>query len=321
MCKLVDISSLLSELEIFEDFVRIKESPGMYPHKPVLSENWAYYSGHSFIYLREKLAAENRLPASIALVGIGSGVEGIIAGKVFHESLKQLIITDVDQEIVAGAVDNIRCAIPEHIEVIPLVGLYCEPLVPAGLTADLVYGNIPDLPAIGRALSRWPERGAFIPSALFENYNPDPKFIKWALGSQFAFLKSAKEVIGVGGSVITALGGRVPWVLIEELFGHSGLKLEEVVTGFKKQDEAIINFQGYYCLEKEFGVEFEFYPLEGMDQLFREQERHNPTDAISGAQIKYLLRGQNISANDALGSFGNLPIGHTVHILRGIKQK
>lgn len=320
MDKLVDISSLLSALEISEDFVGIKEIPGMYPHKPVLRENWTYYSGYSFIYLREELAAENRSPASIALVGIGSGVEGIIAGKVFCDSLKQLIITDVSQEIVAGAVDNIRSVIPEHIEIIPLVGLYCEPLVAAGLTVDLVYGNIPNLPAIGRDLSRWPERGAFIPSALFEKYNPDPKFIKWALGSQFAFLESAKEVIGVGGSVITALGGRVPWAIIEDLFSHSGLKLEEVVTGFKKQDEAMINFQGYYCLEKEFGVEFEFYPLEGMNQLFRKQKWHNP-DAISGARIKELLAGHNISANDALGSFGNLPIGHTVHILRGIKQK
>ena len=158
-------------------------------------------------------------------------------------------------------------------------------------------------------------------SSLYEGYNPPEKFVRWALGAQFAYLSSAKEVIRPGGTIITELGGRVPLQLVRDLFQELDLEFQEIVTGFKEQTEALIDFQGYHRLEKQYGVEFEFYLYQKSFALLKQEQIKNPTAEFSADQIKTLLAPHKVSAKKALELFRqDVAVGHTVHLFRGIKK-
>lgn len=322
MEKRIDLSFFLKQVGLTGENAEISESSGMYPHKENVEENWSYYTGWGFRRLKEKFEAEGKNISTIAIVGIGSGVEGILAAKFFKPNLKNLIVTDIDSEVADGAARNIKSSVNDiNIRITPLVGSYCEPLEKAGLTVDLIYGNIPNLPSAEEIdLSQGAEKGTFVPSALYEGYKPPQKFIDWAMGSQFAYLQSAKKVLPTGGSVVTALGGRMPLSLVKELFANCELKLDEVVTGFKEQTEALIDFQGYHRLEQEYGISFEFYLYQQAINLIKEKGISNPSSQISSEELKKLLEPFKVSAGKALDLHGQkVPVGHTVHLFRGIK--
>ncbi len=322
MEKRINLSSFLEEIGLTGEGAEITESNDMYPHKEKSTDNWSYYTGFGLRRLREIFEMEQRNASTVAIVGIGSGVDGILTAKIFKPDLKNLIVTDIETGVVGGAVQNIRNAVNhKNINIMPLVGSYCEPIEKAGLTPDLIYGNLPNLPATGEEdLTHGAEKGTFVPYSLYEGYKPPQVFVDWAMGSQYAYLQSANRVLPDGGSVVTALGGRMPLGLVKELFGECGMRMEEVMTGFKKQTEALIDFHGYHRLEKEFGVSFEFYLLEQAIQLMEKKGISNPSPEISGEELKRLLEPLKISAGKALELYGqNIPVGHTVHLFRGIK--
>ncbi len=322
MEKKIDLSRFLEQAGLVEEHVEIIETPGMYPHKEKVEENWSYYTGWGFRQLKEQFESEGKRITDLAIIGIGSGVEGILAAKFFKPDVHNLIVTDIDSEVVDGAVRNIKNSLHDmNIKVTPLIGSYCEPLERSHLTVDVVYGNIPNLPSTKEAdLSLGAEKGTFVPTMLYHRYNPPQKYTDWALGSQFAYLQSAKKVLRRGGSVVSALGGRVPLDVVRELFADCELQLVEVTTGFKEQTEALIDFQGYHLLEREGSVSFEFYLYEQAGDLMKQKGIVNPSSHISGEALKTLLEPFKVSAGKALELYEQkVPIGHTVHLFRGIK--
>ena len=322
MEKRIDLSSFLEKIGFTGESAEITESLDMYPHKEKSEDNWSYYTGFGFMRLQEIFGKEQRNVSTVAIVGIGSGVEGTLAVKIFKPTIKNLIISDIDTEIIVVAVQNIKNTVnSEGINIMSLVGSFCEPIEKTSLTPDLVYGNLPNLPATGEEnLTHGAEKGTFIPSSLYEGYKPPQKFVNWAMGSQFAYLQSAKRVLPDGGSVVTTLGGRMPLGLVKELFAECGFKLEEVITGFKEQSEALIDFQGYNRLEREFGISFEFYLYEQAISLMKKKGIINPSSHILVEELKKLLEPFKVSAGRALKLYEqNTPVGHTVHIFRGIR--
>jgi hypothetical protein len=295
----------------------------MYPHKDKPQDNWSYFTAWGFRELCKRLNHEGRSVSSLAIVGIGSGVEGILAGRLFQPELTGLIISDIDHIVVSGAYHNIfiNTTVNTGLDIIHLIGSLCEPIAKVGLDVDLIYGNIPNLPAAGdEDLSLGAEKGTFIMPQVYEGYEPPEEFIGWALGSQFAYLQSAKKVLPVGGSVVTALGGRMPIDIVERLFTACDLKLEDIVVGFKEQTEALIDFQGYHRLEQEYGVSFEFYLYQQAMDLMEQEGIKNPSTGISSRELKTLLEPFRVSAGEALVLYEQkVPVGHTVNILRGVK--
>lgn len=316
----INLSSFLEKFGLQNKNIEITENSGMYPHKEKIEENWSYYTGCGFNRLKEIFSEEKKEISTIAIVGIGSGVEGILATEIFKPELKNLIITDIDSEIIDEATKNIK-SVSEKNEVIvtPLVGSYCEPIEKNGTKIDLIYGNIPNLPSSSEIdLSQGAEKGTFVPSSLYEGYKPPQKFINWAMGSQFAFLQSAKKVLSKDGSIVTALGGRMPLSLVKELFENSELKLEEIMVGFKEQTEALIDFKGYHRLESKYGVSFEYYLFQEVMKTMKEKNIENPSNKISGEELKRILEPFKISSGKALELYKNgISIGHTVHLFRG----
>ncbi len=322
MSKVIDIAPLFAASGIPSGKIEIVETPGMYPYKEEIEKNWAYYTAVGYRHFKEVLKKENKKIKNIAIVGIGSGVEGIVMLKVFGSELRQLIITDVDEEVTEGAVQNLGALPKEHnVAVFPLVGSFCEPIEQKGCTVDCVHGNIPNLPSTGEEdLNQGAEKGTFLEEESFQKYNPPKKLIAYALGSQYAYLQSASRVLNSGGSVVTELGGRMPWDVIQELFDSCGLRMQEIVVGFKEQTEALIDFQGYHRIEKMFGSIFEFYRYEESKKMLRSKGFENPTWKMSGQEMKQLLAPYAVSAGEALELYSKgIAVGHTLHLLRGQK--
>lgn len=322
--KIIDVSPLFQKCGIDLPTTTIVETEGMYPYKSNIEENWAYFTTVGFQALAEILMKEEKQMENIGIVGIGSGVEGIAALLIFRDHIRRLVISDVDEGILQGATKNLgTISESSHVQLTAVIGSFCESIRTNKIELDLVHANIPNLPANElEDLSKGAEKGTFLPSALYEEYAPPKKFVSWALGAQFAYLSSAKEVVREGGTIITELGGRVPFQLVRELFEEVGLDFQEIVTGFKEQTEALIDFVGYHQLETQFGVEFDFYLYKESIALLEQREIKNPTSEVSADEIKSLLEPYRVSAGKALELYqGGIAVGHTVHLLRGIKRK
>lgn len=318
----VDITALFSACNIETSQITIIETSGMYPYKKKIENNWAYFTTAGLKTLKKTLDKEGKIVSDIGIVGICSGVEAIAVLLIFRDHLRHVIVTDIDNEILKGTMYNLgNFSKDMDVEITPLVGSFCEPIEKAGYKVDFVHGNIPNLPASGTEdLSQGAEKGTFLPAPLYEKYAPPEKFVGWALGAQYAYLKSAKAVLKDGGTLITELGGRVPMSVVSDLFEATGLKLEEVVVGFKEQTEALIDFIGYHRMEKKYGVEFEFYLFDESKALLKQKGCSNPTTEISGKEMKAQLEPYKVSARKALNLHKQgITVGHTVHLFRGIK--
>ncbi len=314
----VNVSNIFMAAGIPSGSVIIEQTEGMYPHKEELTHNWSYFTVAGFKHLYDRKV----WPGTVAIVGVGSGVEGIAAEKVFRP--RNLIITDVDDEVVSGARRNIKRNLPKRskLAIMLFVGSFCEPLKSTGLKMDLIHANIPNLPAPkGADLSKGAEKGTFLRPALYEGYNPPHKYIRWALGAQYAYIQSAKEVLAETGSVLTEVGGRVPLSLLNELFTENGFKCREALVGFKEQTEALIDFIGYHEFEKAYGVAFDFYRYERSLLTLKEHcIEGNIAEKMSGDELKELLLPHRVTAGDAIELYHQgIAVGHTVHILQGTK--
>ena len=318
--KTVDVTPLFQAAHIATPQISIIETVGMYPYKEKIVDNWAYYTAVGLKHFREILDAEHRVVNDIGIVGICSGVEGIAVVQIFKDTLQKLIVTDIDDEILSGTVINIgNSAKGTEIKVLPAVGSFCEPIEQAGVKVDFVHANIPNLPSTGEEdLTKGAEKGTFLPSSLYEGYAPPEKFVGWALGAQFAYLTSAKHVLKPEGSIITELGGRVPISVVEELFEACGLKMSEVIVGFKEQTEALIDFIGYHRMETNYGVSFEFYRFEEGKDALAKHGVTEPTWSMTGVEIKKIIEPYKVSAGEALDLYHQgVAVGHTVHLFRG----
>ncbi len=321
--KKIDLAPLFKKCGIDLPMATIMETEGMYPYKLHVEHNWAYFTTAGFQALAKTFLTEQKRCENVGIVGIGSGVEGIAALCIFQDQIRRLIISDVDEGILQGALSNlIDISQNSHVQLTPVVGSFCEPIKTLGVGLDLVHANIPNLPADDlEDLSKGAEKGTFLPASLYEGYAPPEKFVSWALGAQFAYLSSAKEIVSEGGSIITELGGRIPIQLVRDLFEEVGLELQEVVTGFKEQTEALMDFLGYHRLEKQYGIEFEFYLCKESFALLEQRGIKNPTSEVSADEIKSLLEPYKISAGKALELYRDgIAVGHTVHLFRGIKH-
>lgn len=323
----IDVKPLFKKVGIDARGMKpLVETPKMYPFKTVgdLRQNWSYFMTLGLTVLNQKMKQEeSKPPHTMGIIGIGNGIEGVAAAKIFGESLRRLVVTDVKSEILTGALLNIRRNIDTtKLQVTGLVGSFAEPLEAEGIQVDLLAGNVPNLPSEeDQELITGADHGTFMPREWYEKYQPPEKFGKWALGTQYAYLKSAARVMNKGGSALTLVGGRFPLALTDELFHEADFDdVNEVISGYKEQTEPEPDFLGYSQFEDAFGVSFDFYPHAWAEETLRRENIGNPTRVHNAAKIKSVLQEQRKSAKDALSLYHQgVPSGHTVHLLRGIR--
>jgi hypothetical protein len=301
---LADVSFLFADYT--KKPVSIRLHPKMYPIESEVEANWVWHAFRGMARLIKKLEAEGRPPQSFAAVGTGSGVDAIGAGHIFP-LLKSIAVTDIEESVLAQALENVRANVPPAVSVTGCAGDLCAPLYDLGQGFDLIYSNLPNLPVakLGGVIDHntcYTDHGVAL----------DPKLDAYLLGFQHLFLRSAAQALSEGGSALMMIGGRFPYEMFHRLGELSGYSVEELLCCLRLDTDLSTTIDAYAAHEGE--IEFDYY-------LYDESQRAlEGKDELHGEELKALLSPYRLSARDAgeAGAHGKR-IGHTLHMIRATR--
>lgn len=299
--------------------VRIETNEHSYTVKENPADNWNFHAFYAFKRLKLARDAKSRPTKIFATIGSGNGVDAIGASRIFG-GLEKVMMTDIDGRVVGLCKENFSKNLGrknQTLEFGAAEGFLCAPLIEAGVKADVIYANIPNIPENPRKVFVGRNSSGFFDRSLYGDVPEE--FEKYLMVSQYAILKSAKKALAKGGDIVVNFGGRVPYGLIEKLFEKCGYGFGELCCGFKMQTETREMLEGYGKGEGQNGVEFDFYRHDESMRFLESKGIENPTSKIKGAKLKELLSSFRVSSKEGLNLFGRgAAIGHTVHLLRGM---
>lgn len=270
-------------------------------------DSWLY---PAFLGLKE-LSKRGFKAKSFATIGTGSGIDSIGAYEIFKPS--EIYQVDVHPNIPEIANANAKALIGSGAKIQTFLGDLCAPLIEKGIRAELVYGNLPNVPSEEPIWDKKVSASKF----MARNAEDCPEiFQTWLLTLQYLFLKQAKQIVKSGGIVVDALGARVPDGLLEKLFTENGYEVSELAAVYKAQSEPEDVLYGYVEAESKNGIEFDFYDHEKA-LLVWEKELAN--QKLPSSKLKEVLKPYRLSATQAWDAFekhGKTP-GHLCSILSG----
>ncbi len=270
-------------------------------------DSWLY---PVFLGLRE-LKRQGFTAESFATIGTGSGIDSIGAYELF--SPKEIYQVDIHPNIPDIADKNAKALIRGRTKIKTFLGDLCQPLIKRGIKVDLAYANIPNIPSQESVFYKKVAASKF----MVRDYEDCPEvFKKWCLSLQYLFLKQAKQILKPGGVVVNAVGARVPYEILEQLYGSLGYKTSELTSLYKIQSEPEDTLAGYAKDEVD-GVEFDFYDHE-LAQPFWQKNLENKN--LNTPRLKEALKPFRISATQALSIFENKgkQAGHICGIFKSV---
>jgi methylase of polypeptide subunit release factors len=302
-CEEADVSFLLTPYTDRKISIRLDRR--MYSIKQEAEANWVWHAFRGFAKVEQQLAALGRSPQSFAAIGTGSGLDAIGAAHIFP-SLRRIIVTDVEEPLARLAAANVRANVGDHIKVEALAGDVCLPLAESGLSVDVIYANLPNIP-VGRDAAII-DHGTFYRPG--EDGTGDALLDRYLLGLQHHFLRSAKHALRPDGVALLMIGGRFPYRIFDRLAAGAGFAFDEVLCYFKRQTEADNVVSGYAAAEAA-GVEFDFYDFDAARATLRGGEQ------LSGRALKAAIEPWRLSAHAAQEHLrAGREIGHTLHFLK-----
>ncbi len=278
------------------DKVSIEIDDHTYLPEGELLDGWLPRTREAFRLLARSAGEPARTYQSMGIVGCGPGVDAALAVELLDPTL--LVLMDLRQDIVNIAVENVRrnCIIRPGNEVTGYESDLCGALRRMGKRVDLIYENLPNLPALkGLTLDHSALTASFYDDS---TYAPIPKeYDRLMLGLHYRFLVEARECLEPGGQVISCVGGRVPFGAIESMFLKLGYRPSLLVTDIVRQFEAERLLPQYSYLEQQTGMKFRFLPLEAGKATFAQLR---DAGVASGSIAEELhRRGAFIDAHDA----------------------
>lgn len=310
MQKEIDISPLMRAAGIDHQgsVIITEEMSGL---EEEVKDDWLYIG---LCAIRDVVKAKAGRITSMAAIGSGNGIETIAALKLI-QGLEKIVVTDVLQKILAGIRNNIMRNM--HAETFKNVsarfvdGRDCEPVTER---VDLIYANLPLIMVEGNELLVNRATTTLTDARAYAHLSTGPKdrLRQYSLLSQLGFLLSAKEKLQPGGSIITLLGGRVPYEALDETFQRAGLHYRELSCAFKRQSDPEFLFE-YASHELKEEVTFLFYDYEKAVDILRKQGIDVPDiiKGFDGARLKALLADAAINANQAYAlAMGRKNVGH-----------
>jgi methylase of polypeptide subunit release factors len=300
--------------------VEVRIMPEMYAPAEMPEHHWLHLSFTGFQVLAHRLAMEGLRCKVFASIGSSSGLDAI--GAVEALNPEEVIVTDVLPTVVPIAVTNVfaNCK-NKTIIVHGLRGSLVEPLEDAKKKADIIYENLPNLPSPSDRESLYSN------GALAASFYPRTDFEQRLLGEgtflelHESFLRSAKSALRPNGSVVCAIGGRVPWSNIREVFRRNRYDLEILSYLLKPQEQAVDCLPVYAAAEGNHT--FSFYPFKKAREVLDAHgylginEDVVTDDTIQ--EIELLLMRLRISANEAIWlSKRSEMVGHIAYLIRGI---
>ena len=194
-----------------------------------------------------------------AIIGSGNGIDAIGALSIFT-CLKRLYITDLLPGLLPGIEKNVRANYSGQCELIFLSGRDCEPIPEK---VELIYANLPLLMTSALELESGLATTTLTDANAYAHLSScrDDALEKYSLLSQLGFLLSAREKLVDNGTVVTLIGGRIPFEIIIQCFKIARLSGYLTTVGFKKQSDPQF-FKEYAEHERRSGVKFAFYDYE-----------------------------------------------------------
>ena len=239
--------------------------------------------------------AERRDVRDLLVIGTGNGLDVLGAAEILP--VRSVVATDLHPAGVAAAEANVRAHLADDrdLELVFTAGDLLEP-VPSGQRFDLVYENLPNLPA-GAAddLRRGETSGRFFAAAAGDV--PEP-FGRYLLALHHRCLRDARERVRPGGGVLTAIGGRMPHEVVLDLHRRCGYEPELLAFDVKRQVEPAVVVPPYAAAEASGDVTFTYYAADAIG-LVAEARR----DGLDGQELADAVAGPlaalAITATDA----------------------
>lgn len=275
------------------------------PENP--KDSWLYPSLLGF----QELKKQGFKPESFATIGTGAGLDSIGVFELFHP--KKIYQIDIHPNVPEFANKNAKSLIGDGAEIETMLGDLCEPLIQRGIKVDLVYANIPNVPSEEPVFEKKVAASQF----RIRDVEDTPElFQKWYLTLQFLFLKQAKQILNPGGVVINAVGPRVPYDVLKQIYPANGYSATELVSLYKIQSEPEDTLAGYARGEQEHGVEFEFYDHERAWPFWQSEldgKKHWTTPELKEALKQFRISAAQ--ANEAFEKHGK-QAGHICSIFK-----
>lgn len=302
---LVDVHALYKPF-FSVDALRALFTHETYEYDPVPDNNWLYAAFKGFQALKQD---PQRCIRTFATVGTGPGLDAIGAAHIFRPA--HVIATDMNALVLPVAEKNILDHVPDSaVRVSVLQGNLCAPLRDAGFCADLIYANLPLLPADAASLIQGMRSSTFAPQEILAT--APEVYRQYQLGMIYQFLCDARSSLTENGSVAINLGCRVPLSLVRQMFQDCGYTYRELFVMLKKQSQPDDVLPGFSSAEQEEGIVFDFYRYDEALHAF-------PLDTLMSAEsLKQALLSFRVSAKEAqkLHESG-VVIGHIVQMIEG----
>lgn len=245
-------------------------------------------------------------------IGTGAGTDALMAIELLQPAT--VTITDLHPGVVVRACDNIRNNLlePEAVELIGVHGDLTEPLLKAGRRYDLIYENLPNIPAAqGVRVHDGMNSSSFL--------KPSTEFIpgpvrRDLLELHYRFLKRARPFLTKGGRIVSSIGARRPLGSLLAMPRLLGYRADLLAYTWKVQSEAEDVIGGYAANERGSGGPFHFYRADALEKTF---QGRSVVDSLSEAlDLEAQLRTDQLSPAEALRRHRRgEPIGHTVGLL------
>ena len=236
--------------------MRLRLTAHSYPLEPSPEQSWLPIAFRALARIAERGPVRD-----VLIVGTGNGLDALGAVEILDP--RSLAATDLHEGSVAVARENVL----EHLEDPDAIelGFHAGDLlaaVPAEARFDLVYENLPNIPAGGEDdLAVGNIGGRFFDAS---GLDVPPPYGEHLLALHHRCLTEARERVRPGGGVLTALGGRVPDEVLDGLHRDCGYEPELAAFDVKLQVEPRLVVPGYARREADGGVEFRYYAADAV---------------------------------------------------------
>ncbi len=238
--------------------IRIRITEHTYLPSGETREGWFPNIARGFLRLAERTAQDGRSLKSYASVGIGPGLDAIAAVEAL--GVRDLVLMDLHEDVVESAKENVlrNCPAIEPDHVCAFVSDLCTEMRRRDIRADVVYENLPNIPADDVDLEDGVTAASFFRRAPSVTI-PDV-YARHRLALHYRFLMQARECLTDTGVVVCCIGGRVPARVVEQMFINCGYSPDVLNFEMVRQFEAAGVVGGFAQAERREGLTFRFYP-------------------------------------------------------------
>jgi len=295
---LINIDNFLKKFNLNRQYLRkngiqIETNENTYFPKEELESGWLMNLYSEFSKKKQEHID------SMAIVGIGAGVESLLFIEMFK--LNKLYCLDINKGVLDVAYNNVTNNLNEDVN-ISLVTKYSDLLdylISNSIKVNIIYENLPNLRLSNNLqIERGLTTASFYSEAnKKENIDIPAMYDSCMLRLHYRFLLQAKECLLPGGKVICCIGARIPISIIKNMFNDLGYKFTLLRIGVVEQLSAEEVLATYSDLEDRSKNKFLFFTHNKSKVKAILEQYHSESD------IKVFfdsLFGLGISATQAL---------------------